>query len=139
MQVSRGLVSRRQARPTLVALLLGIAQCARAQDACIDPSTLVASTVSIARYFADDERPRPSVEGYRATAWFYGSTRHLVSIAHFVDDAPALPRGEWRMVDVRQQDLTVHVKARLLTVIKGLPEGLALLELQEPFPERKAS
>ncbi len=124
-------------QPTLVALLLVIAQYAHAQDACIDPSMLVASTVSIARHFTDDERPRPSLEGYRATAWFYRSTRYLVSIAHFVDDAPILPRGEWRTVDVRQQDLTVHVKARLLTVVKGLPEGLALLELQEPFPDAK--
>jgi hypothetical protein len=133
----RGHSWRAAIRPTLVALLLAVAQYAHAQDACIDPSTLVASTVSITRYFADDERPRPSLEGYRATAWFYRTTRYLVSIAHFVDDVPALPRGEWRAVDVRQQDLTVHVKARLLTVVKGLPEGLALLELQEPFPGAK--
>jgi hypothetical protein len=114
--------------------MMVIAQCARAEDACIDPSTLTATTVSITRYFTADEKPLPSLEGYRATAWFYGSTRYLVSIAHFVDDAPVLPRGEWRKVDVRQRDVTVQVNARLLAVVRALPEGFALFELREPFP-----
>jgi len=114
--------------------MMVIAQCARAEDACIDPSTLATTTVSITRYFTADEKPRPSLDGYRATAWFYSSTRYLVSIAHFVDDAPLLPRGEWRKVDVRQRDVTVQVSARLLAVVRALPEGFAIFELQEPFP-----
>jgi len=114
--------------------MMVIAQCARAEDACIDPSTLATTTVSITRYFTADEKPRPSLDGYRATAWFYGSTRYLVSIAHFVDDAPVLPRGEWRKVDVQQRDVTVQVSARLLAVVRALPEGFAIFELQEPFP-----
>src|SRR3977135_1162365 len=99
--------------------------CALAQDSCIDPSTLAAKTVSITRYFTDDEKHRLSLDGYRATAWFYGSTRYLVSIAHFVDDAPVLPRGEWRKVEVQQRDIKVRVNARLLAVVKALPEGFA--------------
>ncbi len=114
---------------------MAIAQCARAEDACVDPSTLAATTVSITRYFTAEEKPQPSLDGYRATAWFYGSTRHLVSIAHFVDDAPALPRGEWRKVEVRQRDVTVEVNARLLAVVRALPEGFAIFELREPFPD----
>ena len=121
-------------RPMMVALMMVVAQGARAQDTCIDPSTLTATTVSITRYFTDDEKARQSLDGYRATAWFYGSTRYLVSIAHFVDDAPVLPRGEWRKVDVQQRDVTVQMNARLLTVVDALPEGLALFELREPFP-----
>ncbi len=112
-------------------------QCARAQDSCIDPSTLVATTVGISRYFTDAERPEAQLDGYRATAWFFRSARYLVSIAHFVDDVPILPKGEWTMVDVRQQDTSVRVKARLLSIVKGLPEGLALLELAEPFPRAR--
>ena len=111
-----------------------ISHCARAQDTCIDPSTLAAKTVSITRYFTDDEKRRLSLDGYRATAWFYGSTRYLVSIAHFVDDAPVLPRSEWTKVDVQQRSFKVQVNARLLTVVKALPEGFALFELREPFP-----
>jgi len=114
-----------------------IAQFARAEDACIDPSTLAATTVGITRYFTADEKPRPTLDGYRATAWFYGSTRYLVSIAHFVDDAPVLPRGEWRKVDVQQRDVTVQVSARLLAVVRALPEGFALFELLEPFPNAR--
>src|ERR1700704_87224 len=129
-----GLVARLATRLMILMLMMVIAQCARAEDACIDPSTLAATTVSITRYFTADEKPRPSLDGYRATAWFYGSTRYLVSIAHFVDDAPLLPRGEWRKVDVQQRDVTVQVSARLLSVVRALPEGFALFELREPFP-----
>jgi hypothetical protein len=121
----------------ILVFMMVIAPCARAEDACIDPATLAATTVSITRYFTADEKPRPSLDGYRATAWFYRSTRFLVSIAHFVDDPPVLPRGEWRNVAVRQRDVTVEVSARLLAVVRALPEGLALLELREPFPNAR--
>jgi hypothetical protein len=121
-------------RPVIVALLMVNAHCARAHDTCIDPSTLMTKTVSITRYFTDDEKRGLALDGYRATAWFYGSTRYLVSISHFVDDSPVLPRGKWRTVDVQQRDVTVQVNARLLTVLDALPEGLALFELREPFP-----
>jgi len=133
-QACAGLVARLTTRLMILVPMIVIAQCARAEDACIDPSTLAATTVSITRYFTADENPRPSLDGYRATAWFYGSTRYLVSIAHFVDDAPVLPRGEWRKVDVRQRDVTVQVSARLLAVVRALPEGFAIFELREPFP-----
>jgi hypothetical protein len=133
-QACAGLVARLTAGPMILVFMMMIAQCARAEDACIDPSTLAATTVSITRYFTADEKPRPSLDGYRATAWFYGSTRYLVSIAHFVDDAPVLPRGEWRKVDVRQRDVTIEVNARLLAVVTALPEGFAIFELREPFP-----
>jgi len=133
-QACAGLAARLTTRLMILVPMMVIAQCARAEDACIDPSTLATTTVSITRYFTVDEKPRPSLEGYRATAWFYGSTRYLISIAHFVDDVPVLPRGEWRKVDVQQRDVTVQVSARLLAVVRALPEGFALFELREPFP-----
>src|ERR1700730_1833866 len=129
-----GLVARLTTGLMILVFMMVITPCARAEDACIDPSTLAATTVSITRYFTADEKPRPSLEGYRATAWFYRSSRYLVSIAHFVDDAPVLPRGEWRQVDVQQRDVTVQVSARLLAVVRASPEGFALFELREPFP-----
>jgi hypothetical protein len=125
------------AGPTTLLLMVAVAQCVRAEDGCVDPSTLVATTVGITRYFTADEKPRPSLDGYRATAWFYGSTRYLVSIAHFVDDAPLLPRGEWRKIDVRQRDVTIQVSARLFAIVRALPEGLAIFELREPFPNAR--
>jgi hypothetical protein len=133
-QACAWLAARLTTRLMILVPMMVIAQCARAEDACIDPSTLATTTVSITRYFTADEKPRPSLEGYRATAWFYGSTRYLISIAHFVDDVPVLPRGEWRKVDVQQRDVTVQVSARLLAVVRALPEGFALFELREPFP-----
>ena len=132
-QARAGLVARLTG-PMILVFTMVVGQCARAEDACIDPSTLTATTVSITRYFTADEKPQPSLDGYRATAWFYGSTRYLVSIAHFVDEAPAVPRGEWRKVDLRQRDVTVEVSARLLAVVRALPEGFAIFELREPFP-----
>src|SRR4051812_28451966 len=81
---SSGSVSYRKGRVPLTsvtALLMTLgAQSAGAQDACIDPSTLTATTVSITRYFTDGEKAGRSFDGYRATAWFYGNTRYLVSI-----------------------------------------------------------
>ena len=133
-QACAGPVARLTTGQMILLFTMVIAQCARAEDACVDPSTLAATTVSITRYFTAEEKPQPSLDGYRATAWFYGNTRHLVSIAHFVDDAPALPRGEWRKVEVRQRDVTVEVNARLLAVVRALPEGFAIFELREPFP-----
>jgi hypothetical protein len=124
-------------RATTIFIVFVISQCARAQDSCIDPSTLVASTVGITRYFTDQERPAPSLDGYRATAWFFRNSRYLVSIAHFVDDAPIFPRNEWRMVELQQPNASVRVKARLLSIVKGFPEGLAVLELEEPFPHAR--
>jgi hypothetical protein len=133
-QACAGPIAHLTTGPMIFVFMMVVAQCAGAEDACIDPSTLAATTVSITRYFTADEKPRPSLDGYRATAWFYSSTRYLVSIAHFVDDAPVLPRGEWRKVDLQQRDVTVQVSARLLAVVKALPEGFAIFELREPFP-----
>jgi hypothetical protein len=122
----------------LAAVTMLIAQSAHARDLCIDPSRLAKTTVSITRYFTDDDKARLSFDGYRATAWFYGSTRYLLSIAHFVDDAPVLPRNEWRMVDIEQQDGRAKLNARLLTVVNAVPEGFALFELREPFPNAES-
>jgi hypothetical protein len=136
-QACAGPSARLARRLMILVSMMVIAPSARAEEACIDPSTLATTTVSITRYFTADEKPLPSLDGYRATAWFYRSTRYLVSIAHFVDDPPVLPRGEWRNVVVRQRDVTVQVSARLLAVVKALPEGLALFELREPFPNAR--
>jgi hypothetical protein len=35
---------------------------------------------------------------------------------------------------VQQRNVTVQVSARLLAVVKALPEGFAIFELREPFP-----
>jgi hypothetical protein len=51
---------------------------------------------------------------------------------------PVLPRGEWRMIDVRQRDVTVQVSARLLAVVTALPEGFAIFEVREVYEERRA-
>ncbi len=36
---------------------------------------------------------------------------------------------------MRQRDVTVEVNARLLAVVRALPEGFAIFELREPFPD----
>ena len=35
---------------------------------------------------------------------------------------------------MRQRDVTVQVSARLLAVVRAVPEGFAIFELREPFP-----
>src|SRR5215213_4261218 len=120
-------------RLRLAMLTMLIAQSACA-DSCIDPSTLTKTTVSITRYFDNDQKPLSALDGYRATAWFYGNTRYLLSIAHFVEDAPVVERGEWMIIDVQQHGVTTRVNARLLAVINAVPEGIAAFELRDRFP-----
>jgi hypothetical protein len=38
---------------------------------------------------------------------------------------------------VQQRDVTVQVSARLLAVVRAVPEGFALFELREPFPNAR--
>jgi hypothetical protein len=60
-QACAGLAARLTTRLMVLVPMMVIAQCARAEDACIDPSTLATTTVSITRYFTADEKPRPSL------------------------------------------------------------------------------
>ncbi|MGF9758961.1 serine protease [Microvirga sp. 0TCS3.31] len=143
--------------PVIVGLggILSRAKAEEAGTACVDPGELAGSVVSIVWSFSQARRDRAGREfvGQRATAWFYTSPRLLVTAAHFASELPA---DGWQEAELRQAsrdgkpDKTV--RARLRVVVRGqvsdgqgsgtgsgigLAEDLAILELQDPFPNAR--
>src|SRR5687767_14198403 len=85
------------------------------EASCVDPSTLVRSTVSITRQFAEDERQAaPAVLGIRGTAWFL-PPRLVVTSAH-VAEAMHLSGQDWKEIEVREQERKVAVPAPFLRI-----------------------
>jgi hypothetical protein len=120
-------------------------------ESCVDPSELARSVVSIVRYF---DKPRQDIGGEiigeRATAWFYTSSRFLVTAAHFARD---LSSRDWQEAELRQSSQDgepgTTVRVQLRVVAQGQPadghargaernspstDDVAILELREPFP-----
>ncbi|MBS3648585.1 trypsin-like peptidase domain-containing protein [Pseudaminobacter sp. 19-2017] len=121
---------------------------------CVDPSQLASSVVSIAWYF---EEPRPAgtpakdIVGERATAWLYTSPRLLVTAAHFASDLLA---KAWQEAELTQAaaggrpERTIRVRIRVADQVRvpgpgedsraGWPTDVAILELENPFPDAQA-
>lgn len=110
-----------------VLVLLGASSGGEAS--CVDPSTLVRSTVSITREFAEDERrAEPGVLGIRGTAWFL-SPRLIVTAAH-VAEAMHLSAQDWKEIDIRERERKVAMPARILRLAGSHAEKIAVLELR---------
>lgn len=107
--------------------------CVRSQAACVDPSTLVHSTVSIERDFDDEEsRTRARAVGIRGTGWFLAPGL-IVTAAH-VAEAMQLSAQEWKAVEMRDGDTKSSVPARILRIAGSYVEKIAVLELQGAVP-----
>jgi hypothetical protein len=101
--------------------------------ACIDPATLVHSTVNITREFgADERRDAPAILGIRGTAWFL-STRLMVTAAH-VAEAMRLSTQDWKEVELRERNHREASAARVLRVAGSHAEKVAVIELKTTFP-----
>jgi len=104
-----------------------------AEAACVDPSTLVRSTVSIARHFDDHEmQAEPGVLGIRGTGWFL-SPRLLVTAAH-VAEAMHLSGTDWKEIELRERASKGSIPVRVLRVAGSHAEKIAVLELRASFP-----
>jgi hypothetical protein len=102
------------------------------EAACVNPSTLVRSAVSITREFDEDERRlEPSSLGIRGTAWFL-SRRLIVTAAHVVE-AMHLSAQDWKEIEVRGSE-EVAIPARTLRVAGSNAEKIAVLELRASLP-----
>src|SRR5262245_15789742 len=111
---------------TLIALL----PCAQA--ACIDPSTLVKTTVSIFRNFDEEEsKLTPGIAGIAGTAWFL-SPRLLVTAAHVAETMP-LSSTQWKDVEIWDGTAKTVVPSRIKILAGPLSERMALLDLLVPF------
>src|SRR5262245_27078835 len=100
---------------------------------CVDPFTLVRSTVSIVREFSEDERrATPAILGIRGTGWFL-SPRRIVTAAH-VAEAMHLSADEWKEIEVRERERRAAIPARIAGVAGLHAEKMAIIELQASFP-----
>jgi S1-C subfamily serine protease len=115
----------------VLALVLG-AISSRVEATCVDPSTLVRSTVGITRTFDEHESKAASgVLGIRGTGWFL-SSRLLVTAAH-VAESMRLSRQEWKEIELRQRESRASLPVRILRLAGAHAEKMAVLELRAAF------
>jgi hypothetical protein len=120
-------------RHCLLALLALLATATGVEASCIDPSTLVRTTVNITREFGADERKdAPAILGIRGTGWFL-APRLMVTAAH-VAEAMRLSAQEWKEVELRERESKEVIPARILRIAGGHSEKMAVLELEAAFP-----
>jgi Trypsin-like peptidase domain len=111
----------------LIGAQAAILSCARA--ACIDPATLVTTTVSIYRDFTAEERNRtPGIVGIAGTGWFL-SPRLLVTAAHVAEAMP-LSSTEWKDIEIWNGNAKTVVPSRIHSLVGPLSERMALLDLR---------
>jgi hypothetical protein len=121
-------------RRSLFSFLLLVVACARGEAACLDPSMLVHSTMSIARYFNEEEsRAQPGVVGIRGTGWFL-SPRLVVTAAH-VAEAMQLSTQEWKDIELRDGESKRSIAARIRHLAGLHAEKIAVLELRTEIPD----
>src|SRR5262245_62994400 len=120
-------------RQRLLCILILVATSSASWAACVDPSTLVRSTVNIGRNFDETERQaEPGVLGIRGTAWFL-SQRLVVTAAH-VAEAMHLSAQDWKDIEVQERGSKASLPARILRIAGSHREKIAVLELGRPFP-----
>ena len=98
---------------------------------CVDPATLTQSTVSIMRYFQDEDKA-PGVIGIRGTAWFLSPTS-MVTVEH-VAASMHLSDQSWKEVVIEQGEHVRSIPARIQQVTgSSSTERIAVIELQTAF------
>jgi Trypsin-like peptidase domain len=130
LDANRGVASMRRC---LLSVLILLVASSRIEAACVDPAMLVQSTMSIARYFNEQERRAPGVAGIRGTGWFL-SPRLIVTAAH-VAEAMEISTQQWKDIEVRNGENKRSVPVRLLHRAGSHREKIAVLELQAAIPD----
>jgi hypothetical protein len=124
-------------RRCLLSLLVLVGASSGSEASCVDPATLVRSTVSITREFNEEERKAaPAVFGIRGTGWFL-SPRLVVTAAH-VAEAMRLSRQDWKEIELRERESKGVIPARIARVVGSQSEKMAVIELMAPFPSAAA-
>jgi Trypsin-like peptidase domain len=122
-----------RAVPACVAFLLCFALCCyQAAAGCVDPATLTHSTVSMTRYFDEQEqKSNPGAIGIRGTAWFLSATS-MVTAEH-VAAAMTLSGQDWKQVEILDGENRQAATVRRLSLAGSHAEKIAVLELRAPF------
>jgi len=103
-----------------------------AEASCVDPFTLVRSTVNLTRiYDKGESRPGIGVLGIRGTGWFL-SPRLIVTAAH-VSEAMHLSEQDWKKIEIKERDSKESTGVRILRILGSQSERVAVLELKSAF------
>src|SRR5262245_9119515 len=109
-------------RRSLFSVFVLVVACSRVDAACLVPSPFVHSTMSIARYFNEEEiKAQPGVVGIRGTGWFL-SPRLIVTAAH-VAEAMQLSAQEWKDIEMRDGESKRSVAARIRSEERRVGKG----------------
>jgi hypothetical protein len=116
-------------RQFLFSAFILVAAWSRVEAACPDPSAFIHSTMSIARYFNEEEsKAEPGLAGIRGTGWFL-SSRLIITAGH-VAEAMRLSAHEWKDIELRDGESKRSVAVRILELAGPYPEKIAVLELR---------
>jgi Trypsin-like peptidase domain len=114
-------------RGLLSVSMLVLASCP-VEAGCVDPGTLAHSTVSITRYFDDNESRRPGLLGVSGTAWFLSPTS-MATVEHVVTSMN-LSDQSWKQVEIRTGESKQTVLMRIRQVAGSSAEKIAVVEMQ---------
>jgi len=128
MEVGATIAMHRHACYALVfALLFSVHS--HAETSCIDSALLARSTVSITRYFDDEERSvRTNLVGIQGTGWFQSPTT-IVTVEH-VTSAMDLSSQSWKLLELQHDGDARSVSVRIQRSAGVHAEKLVVLELQ---------
>ena len=117
----------------LCCVLVLVTKSAGVDASCVDPSTLVHSTVNLTRiYDKEESRPATGVAGIRGTGWFL-SPRLIVTAAH-VTEAMHLSEQDWKEIEIKERSSKESIPVRIVRVLGSQSERIAVLELKGAFP-----
>lgn len=119
-------------RRCLFSVLVLVGTVSGIEASCIDPSTLVHSTVNISRDFSEEERKAaPAILGIRGTGWFL-SPRLVVTAAHVAEGMHLSALG-WKEIEIRERESKVSIPARILRLVGSEAEKMVVLQLRRPL------
>jgi len=107
-----------------------------AETTCVESTQLAHSTVSITRYFDDNERTEANVVGIQGTGWFQSPTT-IVTVEHVVA-AMGLSTTVWKSLNIQDGANSLFIPMRIQRLAGSRTEKLVVLELQTAFSEARS-
>ena len=123
---------RRQAVRLWVCAMVAVSASVGAGADCVDPATLVGTTVNIARTFdGAQDRASGDPNGIAGTAWFLSPS--LVVTAEHVAVSMRLSERDWKEVAFHEKGKKAAVPVRIAQRLGSRAEKIAVLELRSRY------
>src|SRR5215510_179093 len=105
--------------------------------ACVDPTQLAHSAVSIIRHFDNAARDsHRGLAGVRGTGWFLSPT--TIVTAEHVTAGMKLSTQDWKLLEIVNGDGSQFIAARIQRLAGSQAERLALIELQRAVSDARS-